>query len=200
MISLGGPSELNCTSNNETGPELEEFQWAVYSVALPLLIAVGILTNILDIVVLSRPTMKNVSFRYLFILAFTDLLYLVFNIPFCLESFQRTFNMEPVSWSMALYYAHIGIPIVNIFLTHSIYTVVWLSYDRYLAVCRPTKFSSKQRFEVVHMRCGASLGLTVFIYMANPIRQRFTCVGEACCVTDNPIIEETWYKAYELIR
>lgn len=138
--------------------------------------------------------------RYLNHLAVSDLLYLVFNIPFCLVDFARISGEEAVTRTSAVYYAHVGIPLVNMFLTMSEYIVVWLSYDRCLAVCSPHKFSSKQRLQVVRVRCGMSLILTMFVYSLSPLGQTYFCDGVDCCVTDSKYIKQTWYLGYEFFR
>lgn len=82
----------------------------------------------------------------------------------------------------------------------SIYIVVWLSYDRCIAVCSPHKFSAKQRLEVVKVRCGISLVLTILIYIPSPLRQTYECAEEGCCVFDSNIVSSQWYIIYEIIR
>lgn len=139
-------------------------------------------------------------YRYLNHLAVSDLLYLIFNVPFCLKDFSRIFGREVVSEVSALYYAHVGIPLVNLFLTMSEYIVMWLSYDRCLAVCSPHKFSAKQRMKVVRVRCGMTFLLTLFVYSLNPLRQTYSCDGPKCCVTESHYINTFWYMGYEFFR
>ncbi|XP_037779020.1 probable G-protein coupled receptor B0563.6 [Penaeus monodon] len=188
----------NCTQEREH----EEVHWAVYQIVFPVLVSIGVLANLLNLVVLSRPAMKGVSYRYLNHLAVSDLMYLLFNVPFCLEAFSKISHEMPVPRPAAFYYAHVGIPLVNLFLTMSEYIVVWLSYDRCLAVCRPHKFSSKQRLEVVRVRCLMSLALTICVYSLSPLSQTFCCEGADCCVIDSTFTKENvnWYTAYELFR
>lgn len=138
--------------------------------------------------------------RYLNHLAVSDLLYLLFNVPFCMNDFARISEMQVVSAASAVYYANVGIPLVNLFLTMSEYIVVWLSYDRCLAVCSPQKFSAKQRMEVVRIRCGMSLLLTMFVYSLSPLRQTYNCDDDGCCVSESFYSEEPWYMGYEFFR
>lgn len=131
----------------------------------------------------------------------SDLLYLLFNVPFCLEDFVRVSESgQASSRGSAVYYAHIGVPVVNLFLTMSEYIVVWLSYDRCLAVCWPHKFSAKQRMHVVRERCGLSLALTVAVYCLSPLSQTYHCDGSLCCVKDSTYSNLTWFMGYELFR
>lgn len=143
---------------------------------------------------------RNFLCRYLARLALSDLLYLLFNIPFCFEDFSDVSRNYPVSKTSAIYYSHLAVPIVNTFLTMSIYIVVWLSYDRCIAVCSPHKFSARQRLEVVKIRCGISLALTLLVYIPSPLRQTFECGEEGCCVFDSSVLSSQWYITYELIR
>lgn len=139
--------------------------------------------------------------RYLNHLAVSDLLYLLFNVPFCLEDFVRvSVSGEAAGRSSAVYYAYVGVPLVNLFLTMSEYIVVWLSYDRCLAVCWPHKFSAKQRLRVVRERCGLSLVLTMAVYCLSPLSQTYQCEGAVCCVIDSHYSHLGWFMAYELFR
>ena len=40
-------------------PELQTLQWTVYQVIFPFLVTLGVVTNIIDLIVLSRPAMKK---------------------------------------------------------------------------------------------------------------------------------------------
>ncbi|XP_071543960.1 probable G-protein coupled receptor B0563.6 isoform X1 [Panulirus ornatus] len=199
MISLRDADLLvNCTSQDQ--PDLHHLRWVVYQVVFPVLVSLGVVANLLNLIVLSRPAMRGVAYRYLNHLAVSDLLYLVFNVPFCMRDFAYISEMKMVSKPSAVYYANVGIPLVNMFLTMSEYIVVWLSYDRCLAVCSPRKFSAKQRLEVVRIRCSMSLLLTMFVYSLSPLRQTYHCEGVECCVTESEYADEPWYMGYEFFR
>ncbi|XP_053647404.2 probable G-protein coupled receptor B0563.6 [Cherax quadricarinatus] len=199
MISLRDSDLLvNCTEVDQ--PDLRYLRWTVYQVVFPVLVSIGVVANILNLVVLSRPAMRGVAYRYLNHLAVSDLLYLVFNVPFCMNDFSRISEMQEVPRASALYYANVGIPLVNLFLTMSEYIVVWLSYDRCLAVCSPQKFSAKQRMEVVRVRCGISLLLTVFVYSLTPLGQVYRCDELGCCVSESHYRNQPWYMGYEFFR
>ncbi|KAK4300792.1 hypothetical protein Pmani_027026, partial [Petrolisthes manimaculis] len=86
--------------------DLLELRWIVYRVIFPVLVCVGVVANILNLVVLSRPAMRGVAYRYLNHLAVSDLLYLTFNIPFCLSEFTKISGEQLVNWTSAVYYAH----------------------------------------------------------------------------------------------
>ncbi|KAG7164724.1 G-protein coupled receptor [Homarus americanus] len=189
---------VNCTGEDD--PELQALRWTVYQVVFPVLVALGVVANVLNLIVLSRPAMRGVAYRYLNHLAVSDLLYLVFNVPFCMKDFARISEMQVVSRASAVYYANVGIPLVNFFLTMSEYIVVWLSYDRCLAVTSPQKFSAKQRHEVVRIRCGMSLLLSMFVYSLSPLRQTYRCEDHECCVSESHFINEPWYMGYEFFR
>ncbi|XP_068202918.1 probable G-protein coupled receptor B0563.6 [Palaemon carinicauda] len=200
MISLHGNEMVSCNNSTETNPDLKQLRWIVYQVVFPVLVIVGVMANLLNLLVLSRPAMKGVSYRYLNHLAVSDLLYLLFNIPFCLEEFTKASQAQPMSKASAIYYAYIGIPTVNIFLSMSEYIVLWLSYDRCLAVCSPQKFSARQRLRVVRIRCAISLVVTLLVYSLSPFRQTYSCDGPNCCLKNNYFSEDTWYKGYEFFR
>ncbi|KAF2353613.1 G protein-coupled receptor rhodopsin-like, partial [Trinorchestia longiramus] len=146
-------------------------------------------------------------YRYLARLAASDLLYLLFNIPFCLEEFAFTSDGLPVSESAAIYYAYIAVPVVNFFLTLSVYIIVWLSYDRWLAVCNPHKFPTQQTLVVVHRRCVVTFLVTFAMYVPCPLRQTYTCYPSSsdaeatvCCVHESEYMGHQWYYFYEFCR
>lgn len=102
-------------------------------------------------------------------------------------------------------------PIVNYFLTLSVYIIVWLSYDRWLAVCNPHKFPTKQRLQVVHKRFLATIVITFLMYVPSPMKQTYQCIrinnsigqiNEAahCCVFESKFMEEKWFYIYEFLR
>ena len=156
-------------------------------------------------------------FRYLARLAATDLLYLIFNIPFCMKEFVLIIDgLLITSAASAFYYSYVAIPIVNFFLTLSVYLIVWLSYDRWLAVCNPHKFPVKQNLAVVHQRFVTTIILTFIMYVPSPLRQSYECVEipqslrapscedfstqVGCCVFESEYMQHRWYYCYELIR
>ncbi|XP_018012217.1 uncharacterized protein LOC108669405 [Hyalella azteca] len=203
-----GRSFFNLSSTTRPdlqSPDHDSHLHAVYMVGFPTFIAVGILANIIDLWVLSQPSMQGIAFRYLARLAASDLLYLLFNIPFCLEEFALTSDGLPVTESAAIYYAYIAVPVVNFFLTLSVYIVVWLSYDRWLAVCYPHKFSSQQTLVVVYRRCIATFLVTFAIYVPCPLRQTYSCYASsgdipACCIYESEYMNQKWYYFYEFGR
>ena len=149
--------------------------------------------------------------RYLARLALSDLLYLIFNIPFCLKDFALTTDGLFVSEASAVYYAYLAVPIVNFFLTMSVYIIVWLSYDRWMAVCSPHKFPAQQRLQIVHKRYLATIIVTFIVYVPSPLRQTYECVRirevdmledrEFCCVFEPGYTNESWYYyIYEFCR
>lgn len=45
-------------------PELEELYHAVFQVVFPILIVVGLMTNLVNLAVLTRPAMRTKPYRY----------------------------------------------------------------------------------------------------------------------------------------
>ena len=85
--------------------------------------------------------------------------------------------------------------------------IVWLSYDRWLAVCKPQIFPTKQTLEVVHWRFAVTIIITFLVYVPSPFRLTYCCTqmqlsneGMKCCVQESSLMNESWFYTYEFIR
>ncbi|XP_035220669.1 probable G-protein coupled receptor AH9.1 [Stegodyphus dumicola] len=126
------PPELQNSSNEN----VEKLKFIAYGVVSSIIIALGILGNFINLAVLTRPNLKGVTFVYLTWLAISDLMSLVVS----LSSMFRLHGMQPRTYTAAVYYSHIEMPLVNAFMASSVFLVVALTIDRYFSVCLPTRF------------------------------------------------------------
>uniref|UniRef100_T1J7B7 G-protein coupled receptors family 1 profile domain-containing protein n=1 Tax=Strigamia maritima TaxID=126957 RepID=T1J7B7_STRMM len=116
--------------------KLEHLEWVAYGVIAPMLIAIGIIGNLLNLVVLTRPNLKGVMYTYLTWLAISDLMSLIFTIPTVL----RFVGMSLTDYYSSFYHAHLELALVNAFMACSVFIVVAVTVDRYFSVSKPTKF------------------------------------------------------------
>ncbi|XP_047486324.1 probable G-protein coupled receptor B0563.6 [Penaeus chinensis] len=87
-------------------PEIQYMGHIAYNVVAPVIISFGILTNVLNLLVLTRPSLRGPTFRYLKWLAVANLLVCVVLLPFTLHS-----HATPVPYAAALYFAHIEVSV-----------------------------------------------------------------------------------------
>ncbi|GAB6027059.1 hypothetical protein CHUAL_013786 [Chamberlinius hualienensis] len=135
---MGLTEDLNVDELKNIEQDLKNLQWISYGVIAPIIIAVGVFGNIANLLVLSRPNLKSVTYVYLMWLAITDLLGQIFIIP----SLLNLTDAQPASQSRtsAFYHAHIELALINGLMAASVFLVVAVTVDRYVSISRPTKF------------------------------------------------------------
>lgn len=111
-----------------------------YEWVLPIIVAVGVAGNLLNLVVLARPFIKGATKIYLTSLAVTDVCVMMFAIPMIFR-LSRHFSPEKVYWT-AFFHAHLELFLSLTFVTASVFIVISLTADRYLSVCLPDTFRS----------------------------------------------------------
>lgn len=128
-MTASPPSTLTDPAK-ELAENLKTLNTIAYFYITPIIIAFGIVGDILSIAVLSHPLLRKTSvvYSYLLALAVTDLMTLISVIP-------------PILWIMkikfctlaaARYYAHVGFPLANAFMGASVYIVVFLTFNQYM--------------------------------------------------------------------
>lgn len=109
-----------------------------YEWILPIVIAVGLIGNILNLIVLSRPFLKGATKVYLTCLAITDLCVMLTAIPMIFRLSRHFFHQK--TYASAFFHAHLELLLSLTFITASIFIVVSLTVDRYLSICLPKTF------------------------------------------------------------
>ncbi|XP_042203076.1 alpha-2B adrenergic receptor-like [Homarus americanus] len=179
-------------------PEIQYMGHIAYSVVAPVIISFGILTNVLNLVVLTRPSLRGPTFRYLKWLAVANLLVCVVLLPFTLHS-----QATPVPYAAALYFAHIEVPVGNALIASSVYIVVGLSIDRFVAVCYPRKYRNLHSHYVASVRIALSFVIAFIIYIpmgfykmvvpASGSPDRFLIEGNL------RVVSTQWFMVYEYL-
>ncbi|CAL4124718.1 unnamed protein product, partial [Meganyctiphanes norvegica] len=132
-----------------------------YYILGSLLIILGILTNGLCIIVTSRKKLQRMHVtRYIRLLASTDLIgYLAF-IPCIVQPSFCVFE----SYSLAFYNAHFGLMFVSFTRSLSFFIIIWISYDRCLAVWKPGRYKSVNTPKVLRIRAIGTFIFCLFGY------------------------------------
>ncbi|KAK3850424.1 hypothetical protein Pcinc_042873 [Petrolisthes cinctipes] len=115
---------------NET-VEVDLVHMVTYRRVLPFLVTLGLVTNLVALVVLCRPSLRHTKVNgYLIVLTVCDFFVCVSYIPVI----TTITGCVHYSYTDALYFAHFGWTLVGVFQTIGIYTILWLSLDRFMAV------------------------------------------------------------------
>lgn len=135
------PSDINATVSVEAIRLLKQVSYAYIS---PVVIFFGIFGDLMSLLVLSHPVLRASSVVYLYLMALsgTDLCTLMSTIPMILW----LIDVKLCTKSAAFYYAHIGFPLANAFMSASVWIVVFFTLAQYVAVCYPfvNTFRSKK--------------------------------------------------------
>ena len=109
-----------------------------YNYVALFIVAVGIIGNLLNLVVLTRPKLKGVMYVYLLGLAVSNLCVLVSAIPALMYI---TSPECTESYAKAYFHAHLMMPLLNCFMAWSVYIIICMTVNRYISIYMPTYFN-----------------------------------------------------------
>ncbi|XP_063588768.1 uncharacterized protein LOC134765902 [Penaeus indicus] len=181
---LGHDPNSNLEEDLENDDErVEELLYVAYRVALPLMVVGGILVTTLTLVVLTRPRLRATHVNtYFLLLASADLVIFVVSVATAV-----TLNgCELYSHDFALYFAHFFFTLFYIVQTFSMYIILWISYDRFLAVWDFKRFHEIQKPGVLRVRLVGTLLVCVLIHMKHLFEVEINCVTEENQVVEAP--------------
>ncbi|XP_047499642.1 probable G-protein coupled receptor AH9.1 isoform X2 [Penaeus chinensis] len=172
-MDANATSDANITSDaNATSigsPELQVLQDVFYRYVMPVLIITGVLTNVINILTLWKVNQlqkhqqnrqaQTTTYRYLFWLAIADMLASLSLVP-AIVFLER----EELPYGWAFYYAHFETPLMNGLTSASVYIVVGLSVDRYIAVCHPRRYVEISAPRLAAIRIVCSFLVPVVLY------------------------------------
>ncbi|XP_069195649.1 alpha-2B adrenergic receptor-like [Procambarus clarkii] len=198
VVGVGREGVVEGVVEKTMSVEIRNLGYIAYSVVAPVIISFGILTNILNLVVLTRPSLRGPTFRYLKWLAVANLLVCVVLLPFTLHT-----HDTPVPYPAALYFAHIEVPVGNALIASSVYIVVGLSIDRFVAVCYPRKYRNLHSHYVASVRISLSFVIAFIMYVPMAF---YKMVVPASGFPSKFLIEENlqvvstrWFMVYEYL-
>ncbi|KAG0712100.1 putative G-protein coupled receptor AH9.1 [Chionoecetes opilio] len=198
VVGVGAEGVVDGVVEETMSPEIQYMGHIAYSVVAPVIISFGILTNVLNLVVLSRPSLRGPTFRYLMWLAVANLMVCVVLLPFTLHS-----NVTPVPYAAALYFAHIEVPVGNALIASSVYIVVGLSIDRFVAVCYPRKYRNLHSHYVASVRIALSFIIAFIIYIPMAFYKMVVPSGvspDRFLIKGNlQVVSTRWFVAYEYL-
>lgn len=145
-----------------------------YTFVSPVIVVVGILGNILNLIVLSRPFLKGAMKTYLTALAVTDLSIMFAEIP----SIIRLNGLHDQSYYTAFYYAHIEVFLVTVLVSSSVYIVLCLTVDRLYSVCFPREFHNIHTNTNAKYSLLSSYGIGVVISLPRTLLKNVCLIKE----------------------
>ncbi|KAG0717877.1 putative G-protein coupled receptor [Chionoecetes opilio] len=172
---------------------------AVFHYVFPILITMGILTNSLNLIVLTRPFMLGRTYRWLRALACVDLCLCVLTVPVCLGKG----GIEPLhSYFIAHYYAHLGWSLSIASQILSFYLMGMFAFERFLAVCHHGLYPRTQTERVFRYGVAGAAVFVVLLYVPTMAVGRVRHISDTLSLpldgyTDQ---EPLWYRAYAWIR
>lgn len=173
----------NDTNNSSVSNDFQEdlyesadnIRGVAYRIVAPIIVVVGILGNILNLTVMTKPFLKGSTRLFLISLAISDLSVMITVIPmvFRLNDYYGT------SFEAAFFHAHVELLLTNIFITASVLIVLCLTIERYFSVCLPTIFRS------LHTKKNARICIMWCYIIALLVSLPLTVLKRVCLMSKN---------------
>ena len=127
-----------------------------FNVVAMVIVAIGILGNVLNLVVLTRPKLKGVMYVYLLGLAVSNLSVLITAIPALMSIAKSPEPIYSSLYAVAFFFAHLEIPLLNAFMAASVYIIIGMTVNRYISIYKPTHFQRIHTFKNAYLAIAAS--------------------------------------------
>lgn len=179
-----------------TTNEIENFTKNVgYRYIIPFVCTFGIFCNIINLIVLASPRLKESPYIYLIFLALSDILTLAFTLTL---SFTRGFHFEniDIQYIVLKLEKKIFIPTANVFSALSVVITVALTVERYLYIKFPMHASN---FYTSQYAKRISLILFIFIAIFRSPMYFFTDVKKIC-PNQSQILAHGPGQNYQIVR
>ncbi|CAN7993920.1 unnamed protein product [Ixodes hexagonus] len=167
-------------------PSTAKLKIIAYGNVSLVIITLGILGNLVNLAVLTRPNLKGVTFTYLTWLATSDLLVLAISV----FSMMRLHDSQPRNYAAAFYSAHAELPLVNALMASNVFLVVAVTVDRYCAVCTPTRYSKFHNARRARLSIVLAYGAAALLYLPSIFRKRPVLVWDG-------VANRTMYVSFE---
>ena len=143
--------------------------------------ALGIVGNLFNLMVLTRPHLKGVMYVYLLGLAASNLCVLVSAIPALLG---LSGYLAGRDYLTAFYQAHLALPLINTFMASSVYIIICMTINRYISIYHPTHFKkfhteSKAKFSIAVSFLGGLL-----LHLPLCFQNKVVCAADS----DGPLV------------
>ncbi|XP_053948513.1 probable G-protein coupled receptor B0563.6 isoform X2 [Anastrepha ludens] len=143
-VSVGGGSGSSSLRDDffianefSEDPRTEALRAYSYGIILPIICALGILGNVLNLVVLTRRNMRGTAYIYMRAYSTAALLAIVFAIPFGMRMLVHKDRGRWEEFGPAFYTAHLELFLGNGCLGVGVMMLLVLTIERYVSVCHP---------------------------------------------------------------
>ena len=159
--------------------KLQSLHMIAYYNLLPILLATGIATNVLNISCLwnlgrNQVKAKQVSAKTIYIyltwLSIGQLMSCISCIPSIIHLDRKT-----LTYTWAFYYAHFEIMTQNYLTSCCVYIILGMSVDRFKAVCRPNDYNAVNRLQLAKLWVILSFLLPLILYTPHTIALQPLC-------------------------
>jgi hypothetical protein len=155
-----------------------------FNIVAMVVVAIGIMGNILNLIVLTRPKLKGVMYVYLLGLAVSNLSVLIIAIPALMSIAKSPEPMYSKTYAIAFFFAHLEIPLLNAFMAASVYIIIGMTVNRYISIYKPTHFQRIHTFKNAYLAIAASFLFGAVLHIPLAFQDY---VYESCTDVDNKI-------------
>lgn len=189
---------LNSSSNNDSYSNAQIVAYVhdiAYTYVANIIVGIGIIGNLLNLIVLTRPKLKGVMYVYLLALAVSNLCVLFTSIPAVMSL--ATPAECTASYSTAFFHAHLMMPLLNSFMASSVYIIICMTVNRYISIYMPTYFQRIHTFKNAYLAIACSFLGGVWLHVplcfeAEPV----PCKTPPTAAVD--VDDETWIETYDV--
>ena len=161
---------------------ISDIYYYAFEIVAMVLVTFGIISNIANVIALAKPNLKGVMYVYLLALAATNLSSLALAIPTLLQLAKPFETSTYSSFGLAVFVAHIEIPLLNIFIGTSTFIVIFSTINLFIAVYKPTCFRDIYTYKNAYRQITISFILNFFLVLPHIFLSYF---HEVCLDEDN---------------
>lgn len=135
----------------------------LYDTIFQIVLVLGLVGNSINLAVLSRPSLRGVTYVYLFWLAISDFAYLAVNVAvYVVEWFDPELLF---TYGVMFAMCHFTFALSNMFATSSAFIVTVLTIDRHRAVSEPLRPKNKviRRRPAITIACAIALAVVLYV-------------------------------------
>ncbi|XP_067134073.1 probable G-protein coupled receptor B0563.6 [Centruroides vittatus] len=129
--------EIISNVTSDTGSDINQLFEISYGFIIPAIVSFGIISNILNIITLSKPSLNKTPYMFIKARSVSDLLLLLTIIPFTIQNL--TPDEEWNNYYIVFYFAKLQLLFVNSLVGNSSLYVTALTIERYISICEPLK-------------------------------------------------------------
>ena len=107
-----------------------------YMIIIPILVFFGMSGSAINLILMSRPGFRGLTFYYLRSLSISDMIYLLFVIGYISEI--MFLGEGDLNFQARYYLTHWDIVLCNTFISYSGFIILMVTLDRHRAICSPT--------------------------------------------------------------